>query len=76
MLNLSFVGAYTVLFGIAVWILPRKFHIPSIKNFIFPAIIALFVLATINVAYDLVGEAYAIIYTIPVVEKPWMIVGQ
>ncbi|KAE9402510.1 hypothetical protein BT96DRAFT_548295 [Gymnopus androsaceus JB14] len=69
-------GAYTVLFGIAVWILPRKFHIPSIKKFIFPAIIALFVLATINVAYDLVGEAYAIIYTIPVVERSWMIAGQ
>ncbi|KAE9402527.1 hypothetical protein BT96DRAFT_1017622 [Gymnopus androsaceus JB14] len=74
--NSNINGAYTVLFGLAMWILPRKFHIPSIKKFIFPAIIVLFVLVTMNIAYDLVGEAYAIMYTIPVVEKPWLIVGQ
>ncbi|KAE9392807.1 hypothetical protein BT96DRAFT_260490 [Gymnopus androsaceus JB14] len=71
-----FYGAYVILFGLAVWLLPRKFYIPSVKKFIFPSIIALFALATLNIVYDLVGEAYAIGYTIPEVEKPWMIVGQ
>ncbi|KAF9078757.1 hypothetical protein BDP27DRAFT_1310138 [Rhodocollybia butyracea] len=70
-------GVYAVLFGLAIWILPKKFHISSIKKFIFPATIASFILATINLSYDLVGEAYAILYTIPTSnEEPWMIAGQ
>ncbi|KAF9075353.1 hypothetical protein BDP27DRAFT_1461713 [Rhodocollybia butyracea] len=69
-------GTYAVLFGLAIWILPRKFHISSIKKFIFPATIVSFILATINIFYDLVGEAYAILYMIPSNEKPWMIAGQ
>ncbi|KIK52119.1 hypothetical protein GYMLUDRAFT_265549 [Collybiopsis luxurians FD-317 M1] len=57
--------------------MPRKFEIPSVKKFFFPIIVALFVLATVNIAYDLVGEGYAILYTIPVTgEKTWMIAGQ
>ncbi|KAE9402524.1 hypothetical protein BT96DRAFT_937168 [Gymnopus androsaceus JB14] len=54
-----------------MWILPPKFHIPSVQKFIFPAIIFLFTLATINVVYDLAGEAYA-----TAVENPWMIARQ
>ncbi|KAE9406949.1 hypothetical protein BT96DRAFT_1048258 [Gymnopus androsaceus JB14] len=69
-------GAYTVLFGLVVWILSRKFDIPAVKKFIFPAIIVMYALTTLNIAYDLVGEAYAIMYTISVVQKPWMITGQ
>ncbi|KAE9385466.1 hypothetical protein BT96DRAFT_928785 [Gymnopus androsaceus JB14] len=69
-------GAYVILFGLAVWLLPQKFHIPSVKKFIFPSIIALFAFATLNIAYNLAGEAYAIVFTIPEVEKPWMIAGQ
>ncbi|KIK54739.1 hypothetical protein GYMLUDRAFT_893540 [Collybiopsis luxurians FD-317 M1] len=70
-------GAYVVLFGLAIQILPRQFDTPSAKNFFFPVIIALFVLATINITYDLVGEGYAILYTIPTTdEKTWMIAGQ
>ncbi|KIK64183.1 hypothetical protein GYMLUDRAFT_241371 [Collybiopsis luxurians FD-317 M1] len=57
--------------------MPRKFDIPSVKKFLFPIIIALSVLATINIAYDLVGEGYAILYTIPFPnEKAFMIAGQ
>ncbi|KIK64184.1 hypothetical protein GYMLUDRAFT_40471 [Collybiopsis luxurians FD-317 M1] len=69
-------GAYVVLFGLAMWTLPRKFNVSSVKKFFFPAIIALFLLATINVAYDLVGEGYAILYTWPVHQKTWMMAGQ
>ncbi|KIK64182.1 hypothetical protein GYMLUDRAFT_259189 [Collybiopsis luxurians FD-317 M1] len=70
-------GAYVVIFGLAIRILPRKFDVPSVKKFLFPIIIALFILATINIAYDLVGEAYAILYTIPYTnEKMWMVAGQ
>ncbi|KAF5376347.1 hypothetical protein D9757_008640 [Collybiopsis confluens] len=69
-------GVYLVMFGFAMWILPRKFNIPSVKKFFFPVIIALFVLTTVNTVYDLVGEAYAILYTIPIEEKTWMIAGQ
>ncbi|KIK54738.1 hypothetical protein GYMLUDRAFT_249256 [Collybiopsis luxurians FD-317 M1] len=69
-------GAYAVLFGLAMWILPRKFDIPSVKKFIFPVVIAMFVLATINIAYDLVGEGYAILYSLPVQQKMWMIAGE
>lgn len=78
-LNLVFClckGAFSVLFGLAVWVLPQKFHIHSVRNLIFPAIIALFTLATINIAYCLVGEAYAILFSIPVDEQKWMIAGQ
>lgn len=75
-LIVPFEGAYVILFGLAVWLLPQKFHIPSVKKFIFPSIIALFAFATLNIAYNLAGEAYAIVFTIPEVEKPWMIAGQ
>lgn len=59
-----------------MWILPQKFHISSVKKIMFPAIITLFSLVTLNISYNLVGEAYAILYTIPKNEKPWMIAGQ
>ncbi|KAF9064528.1 hypothetical protein BDP27DRAFT_1333372 [Rhodocollybia butyracea] len=76
MVRLSLFFASTSSFGLAVWILPQKFHIWSVKKFIFPTILVVFVLATINIFYDLVGEAYAIMYTIPLHERPWMIAGQ
>ncbi|KAE9399252.1 hypothetical protein BT96DRAFT_994057 [Gymnopus androsaceus JB14] len=69
-------GAYAVLFGIAAWILPHKFHVSSVKKLFLPIITVLFILATINITYDLVGEAYAILFTIPAVEKPWIKAGQ
>jgi len=69
-------GIYTVLFGLTMWILPRKFHISPVKRFIFPTIIARFLLATLNIFYDLVGEVYAVLDTIPPNERPWMIAGQ
>ncbi|KIK64120.1 hypothetical protein GYMLUDRAFT_241326 [Collybiopsis luxurians FD-317 M1] len=57
--------------------MPRKFHVPSVKKFLFPIIIALFVLTTINVAYDLVLEAYAILYgtTLNPSKKAWITAG-
>ncbi|KAF5386328.1 hypothetical protein D9757_008573 [Collybiopsis confluens] len=69
-------GIYMVLFGLAIWTLSNKFHLKYVKNFFFPVIIALFSLATLNFAYDLVGEQYAILFTIPVDVKPWMTAGQ
>ncbi|KAF5376346.1 hypothetical protein D9757_008641 [Collybiopsis confluens] len=49
-------GAYAVLFGFAVWVLPRKFNVLAVKMFFFPAIIALFFSATLNVAFGLMAE--------------------
>ncbi|KAF5364719.1 hypothetical protein D9757_012493 [Collybiopsis confluens] len=69
-------GVYAVLFGVAIWTLPNRFHVSSVKIFFFPVIIVLFVLATLNFFYDLVGEAYAILFTIPVNVKPWMTAGE
>ncbi|KIK64117.1 hypothetical protein GYMLUDRAFT_241324 [Collybiopsis luxurians FD-317 M1] len=70
-------GAYVVIFGLAIWIMPQKFDVPSVKKFLFPIIIALFVLTTINIAYDLVLEVYAILYAISSPkEKAWIIAGQ
>ncbi|KAF5386326.1 hypothetical protein D9757_008575 [Collybiopsis confluens] len=69
-------GIYMVLFGLATWTLSNKFHVKYVKNFLFPIIIALFSLATLNFAYDLAGEQYAILFTIPVDVKPWMTAGQ
>ncbi|KAF5376349.1 hypothetical protein D9757_008642 [Collybiopsis confluens] len=49
----SLSGAYAVIFGFALWVLPRKFNVPAVKIFFFPAIIALFFSATLSIAFDL-----------------------
>lgn len=54
-------GVYSVLFGLAIWVLPRKFNVPAVKMFFFPAIITLFVFATLNIAFNLVLEMSAIL---------------
>ncbi|KAE9407746.1 hypothetical protein BT96DRAFT_971130 [Gymnopus androsaceus JB14] len=69
-------GAYVVVFGIAMWILPRKIGIPSVKRFIFPAAILLFALATINIAYDLTVERYTIVHGSLTEKKTWINVGR
>lgn len=69
-------GAYVVVFGIAMWILPRKFGIPSVKRFIFPAAILLFALATINIAYDLTVERYTIVHGSLTEKKTWINAGR
>ncbi|KIK64225.1 hypothetical protein GYMLUDRAFT_241410 [Collybiopsis luxurians FD-317 M1] len=58
-------GIYIVLFGLAVWILPRKFDTPSVKRFFFPAIVILFFFATISLAFDLMAEVYVTLFIIP-----------
>ncbi|KIK54457.1 hypothetical protein GYMLUDRAFT_249599 [Collybiopsis luxurians FD-317 M1] len=69
-------GIYVVIFGLAIWTMPQKFNVPSVKKFLFPIIIALFVITTIDIAYDLVLEAYAILYTTSnLTKRPWMIAG-
>ncbi|KIK64127.1 hypothetical protein GYMLUDRAFT_241331 [Collybiopsis luxurians FD-317 M1] len=54
--------------------MPRKFDVPSVKKFLFPIIIALFILTTINIAFQLMVEVYATQYTtLDTSEKAWMI---
>ncbi|KAF5383995.1 hypothetical protein D9757_006972 [Collybiopsis confluens] len=68
-------GAYIMIFGIAMWIIPRKFHVPFVRTILYPILVALFVLSTINVVYDMAVEEYAILDAGPVNNKPWMTAG-
>ncbi|KAF5376337.1 hypothetical protein D9757_008660 [Collybiopsis confluens] len=67
-------GAYAVIFGFAIWILPRKFNVPAVKMFFFPAIIALFFFATLNIVLNLVIEMDSILDLGEVKEKPNLII--
>ncbi|KAF5376386.1 hypothetical protein D9757_008656 [Collybiopsis confluens] len=67
-------GAYAVLFGLAIWVLPRKFDVAAVKMFFFPSIIALFFFASLNIAFDLIAEMhYLLAPSLLVNEKPWMV---
>ncbi|KAF5376372.1 hypothetical protein D9757_008632 [Collybiopsis confluens] len=66
-------GAYTVLFGLATWVLPRKFNVPAVKIFFFPAIIALFLFATLSIAFNLMVEMNNILALSGVDKRPRLI---